>query len=94
MFETHSKSYLSQVWQYVKVDCDSSMLSMENITWGWRGVQQRMARRRGSGGQWLVGLVGQVIEGVMDGQVESDHTMGVVAITSGGSIRVWKPDRF
>lgn len=91
-----SKHIYPQICQHVTVDCDSSMLSMENITWGWRGVQQRMAQGEGgSGGQWLVDLVGQVTEGVMDSRVESDHMMRVCSY----NVRrfhqeVWKPDKF
>lgn len=52
-------SIYPQICAHVTVDCDSSMLSMENITWGWRGVQQRMAQGKAVvvDSDWLIWLV-------------------------------------
>jgi hypothetical protein len=74
----HSKCvFLSGPAACNSIDCDSSMLSMKNITWGWRGVQQKGWSQGGRGvvvdSDWLVWF-GQVIEGVM---LKSDHMMRV-----------------
>lgn len=77
-------SIYPQTCQHVTVDRDSSMLSMENSTWGWRGVQQKMAQGKAVvvDSDWLIWF------GVMDIRVESkSHDEGFAAITSGGSIR-------
>lgn len=77
-----------QTCQHVTVDCDSIMLSMENITWGWRGVQQRMAQGKAVvvDSDWLIWLV-RWLKGLWTVELSQITWWGFAAITSGGSIR-------
>lgn len=81
-------SIYPQICQHVTVDCDSSMLSMENITWGWRGVQQRMAQGKAVvvDSDWLIWLV-RWLRGLWTVELSQITWWGFAAITSGGSIR-------
>lgn len=83
-----TKRIYPQICQHVTVDCDSSMLSMENITWGWRGVQQRMAQGKAVvvDSDWLIWLV-RWLKGLWTVELSQITWWGFAAITSGGSIR-------
>lgn len=83
-----SKRIYPQICQHVTVDCDSSMLSMENITWadvvcskGWRRGKAVVVDS-----DWLIWLV-RWLKGLWTVELSQITWWGFAAITSGGSIR-------